>query len=54
MLSRNAVESTQMTLGLIPEILNTVYVVSTLRKQVRVIDTNMVKIAHIKHVVTLQ
>ena len=54
MLSGNAVESAQMTLGLIPEILNTVYVVSTLCKQVRVIDTNMVKIAHIEYVITLQ
>ena len=43
-----------MTLSLIPEILNTVYMVSTLCKQVRVIDTNMVKTAHIEHVITLQ
>ena len=53
MLSGNAIETTQMTLSLIPKILNTVDVVSTLCKQVRMVDPNMMKIAHVEHVIAL-
>ena len=50
--SWNAVELPPMTFGLIPEILNAVDAIAGLRKMFRVIDSAMLELRDIKHVVT--
>ena len=51
MLFRNAVEFTQMTFGLTPEVLNPVNVVLPVCKTGAVIDAQVVKLANIQYIV---
>ena len=50
MLFRNAVEFTQMTFGLTPEVLNPVNVVLPVCKTGAVIDAQVVKLANIQYI----
>ncbi len=47
----NTVELTHLALRLVPEILETVDVVSVVREELAVIDPEVVKVGYIQHVV---
>ena len=51
MLFWNPIKSTHVTLGLIPEVLDTVNMVMSVCKQFGMVDTKVSKFAHIKNVV---
>ncbi len=51
MLPRNAIEAAQMTLRLVPEILDAIDVIVPVRKQLAVVDPVVPKIQHIERVV---
>ena len=48
----NAVKSAQISLGLIPEILNTVNMILLAGKQLTMIDPAVLKVRHVENVVT--
>ncbi len=50
-LSRNAVEATQMTLGLVPEVLDSIDVISGFNKALGMIDTVMSELRNIQSVI---
>ena len=52
MLLRHTIESAQMSLCLIPKILNAIDVVLFIRKQLTVINAVMLKLGHIQGIVT--
>ena len=47
----NTVKSAHMALGLVPEILDTVDVVVAVSKQLRMVDTEVVEVRYIQHVI---
>ncbi len=51
MLSRDTVEFAHVTLGLVPKILDAIDVISSLCKELRMIDTEVLERADIKRVV---
>ena len=53
MLLRNPVESAQMTLCLVPKVLDPVDVIAAFCKQFGVVDPNMMKVAHIKNIIAV-
>ena len=48
-----AVETAQVSLGLIPEVLNPIDVVSAIRKKPRMIDPYMMEVRNIQHIISL-
>ena len=50
----DAVETAQMTLGLAPEVLDSVDVILPVGEQFRVVDPQVVKLAHVERVVALK
>lgn len=51
MLSRNTIEFAHVALGLVPKILNSIDVISSLCKELRMIDAEVLERADIKRVV---
>ena len=51
MLLWNTVEFTHMTLGLVPKVLNAIDMILLVCKEFRVVDTEMLKVRYIQHVV---
>ena len=51
MLSRDTIEFAHVTLGLVPKILNAIDVISSLCKELRMIDAGVLERADIKRVV---
>ena len=50
----DAVVASQRTLGLVPEVLDSVDVISLVRQQLRVVDAEVVELAHVQRVVASQ
>jgi hypothetical protein len=50
----DAIESSQMTLGLIPKVFNAVNVISLVGEELGVVDAHVMKVAHVKSVVCLE
>ena len=47
----NTVEFTHVTLGLIPEIFNTIDVIVVVCEELRMVDTEVMEVRHIQHIV---
>jgi len=50
----DAIESSQMTLGLIQEVFNAVNVISLVGEELGVVDAHVMKVAHLKSVVCIE
>ena len=48
----NTIKFAHMTLGLVPEVLDAIDVVMLVRKQFGVIDTKVLELTHIKHIIS--
>ncbi len=51
MLLWDTVEFAHMTLGLVPEIIDPVYVILAIREAFRMVDAKVVEVRHIQHIV---
>ena len=51
MLLRNAIETAQMAFGLVPEILDPINVISSIRKPLSMVNPMMLKDRNIQHIV---
>ena len=44
-------EFTHVALGLIPEILNVIYVIVAVYEELRMVDTEVIEVRHIQHII---